>query len=324
METHPLSDLSSLNTAPLTVPLTVWEAKERAGLLAIENDEWRQKRLIAEDPNTTADVLKRISEETIAFCETAVTNYMVQMGCLTGSSPRRLVRQQSQPATYVHSLLLQALAAHPNMPPEAILHLMRFVRKLSPLSGRNAPLPSVCPGGLCGNPVSPLIVLEAPDFWHRLDIEICQLLLCQESLPAQVAATFSHHAASFVVEAARLHISVAGKIQTQNEGQAALGQFWETSRSKQSMSIKRLRERSKSAEILVVPTWILRAWMERLKVAVALPLSDKPFPDDLWSRSPLELMHHLARDGNRLVRWAAQTRLADPDFTFTWHDEEKN
>ena len=40
-----------------TRPPTTWEQKERDGLLALEISEWREKRRIAEDPNTTADVL---------------------------------------------------------------------------------------------------------------------------------------------------------------------------------------------------------------------------------------------------------------------------
>ena len=31
-----------------------------------------------------------------------------------------------------------------------------------------------------------------------------------------------------------------------------------------------------------------------------------------------DLLEHLARDGNRLVRWAAQTRLQNPDYVFRW------
>ena len=72
-------------------------------------------------------------------------------------------------------------------------------------------------------------------------------------------------------------------------------------------------------------------WQSRLLTALWLPLSAYPFPAkdkegydfELWNRSPLDLMHHLAHDGNRLVRWAAQTRLADPDFVFTWHEDDE-
>lgn len=43
--------------------LTAWERKERDGLLALETEEWREKRLIAEDPDTTGDILARYFRE---------------------------------------------------------------------------------------------------------------------------------------------------------------------------------------------------------------------------------------------------------------------
>ena len=41
-------------------------------------------------------------------------------------------------------------------------------------------------------------------------------------------------------------------------------------------------------------------------------------PTELTEWEARERAGHLARDGNRFVRWAAQTRLDTPDFVFTW------
>ncbi len=62
-------------------------------------------------------------------------------------------------------------------------------------------------------------------------------------------------------------------------------------------------------------------WIWRLHSALKMPLSNKQFRNDVWERCALDFVHSLSRDGNRLVRWAAQTRLADPDFVFTWDEE---
>ena len=68
----------------------------------------------------------------------------------------------------------------------------------------------------------------------------------------------------------------------------------------------------------------------RLTAAFALPTEQTAFPNDEENMyadpseaieagcTTLDLLQHLARDGNRLVRWAAQARLADPDYKFTW------
>lgn len=58
------------------------------------------------------------------------------------------------------------------------------------------------------------------------------------------------------------------------------------------------------------------------RLSAALFLSTKPAPlnRDPANRTSRDLLRHLARDGNRLVRWAAQTRLRDPGFVFAWND----
>ena len=56
----------------------------------------------------------------------------------------------------------------------------------------------------------------------------------------------------------------------------------------------------------------------RLTAALALPACSVPLTgDDAHGLTTRDLLEHLSHDGNRLVRWAAQTRLADPDFVFS-------
>ncbi len=368
------------NTAPPAAPsadtLTVWEAKERAGLLALETDGWRERRLIAEDPNTTAEGLARL----IGEVEAIVVN--------TPYTPKDPFQ-----------LTANALSVHPNTSPEQILkHYWLAV---------GTPL--------CHNPIAPFLCLEVPDFWGRLPERASARLLADEALPYSASLAFTHHPNEQISQEARLHVSLTGEISSRGEGLSKVTDYWrefcrnpKPHRSLGGMKYSRIGERDAILEwhyelvrLGFAPTWaapsepfqrqhvlrkslcnpvfhlllgmtlwdiftrqgrisfrefvrqlILEAidcrdaglfaefvallhgvykpgiqwcierenWWDRLRAALSLPLSDQPFKSDDWSRSPLDLLHHLARDGNRLVRWAAQTRLADPDFTFTWHE----
>lgn len=58
-------------------------------------------------------------------------------------------------------------------------------------------------------------------------------------------------------------------------------------------------------------------WAERLgAVLLAFP-TDDPLPDDPEKRTGRDLLHHLTKDGSRIVRAAAKTRLADPAYRFS-------
>lgn len=76
-------------------PLTTWEQKERDGLLAHETDEWREKRLVAEDPNTSGEVLVNLYEDIVAHW--------------TRNTRNDDYKTHDQPDT-----LAETLAAHPN------------------------------------------------------------------------------------------------------------------------------------------------------------------------------------------------------------------
>ena len=57
-------------------------------------------------------------------------------------------------------------------------------------------------------------------------------------------------------------------------------------------------------------------WTKRLTAALLAPATSEPLPNDRAKRTGLDLLNHLGRDGNRIVRAAAQTRLANPDYKF--------
>ncbi len=430
--------------------LTTWEQKERDGLLALETDEWRQKRHIAEDPNTTADILAELSDS-------------VHKAYHTVDSEGYAVRGVSHSAC----LLAEAIAAHPNVPPQRLLSLL-----LLP-----APFALFCPRGLCRNPIAPVLQLETPDFWGRLthiERSCSEAVLREATVPLSANIAMSQSGVQSVVQSALLHVNSAGELTTPAEGTVALTQFWQAFCVEESrvprLDTKRFEGWEWYTEIVeysLAPRWALgegvpmprnwpktplswdrsrfpphkqaraerieRAWspetqpdvliqlarepeskgsafvrrlvcrhpnappeiqaharygflasvehgvffdhfdyprsaaypnglpynrtafvalvanlhgafrlstlcekgqssewMERLNTALALTLSDAPFagederglPIELWNRSPLDLLQHLACDGNRFVRWAAQTRLADPDFVFTWYEGE--
>lgn len=104
METQPTQ---SPSLAGLTTGLTVWEAKERAGLLALETEKWREKRLLAEDPDTTADVLHQMGRDIAEVSKISIGK-----------------REEWKKGF----LLCEAVAAHPNTPPGLLLELFNGQR----------------------------------------------------------------------------------------------------------------------------------------------------------------------------------------------------
>ena len=201
--------------------LTTWEAKERAGLLTRETTEWREKRHIAEDPNTTADVLEAFVEAVLKTL--GIWEYNEPMG--------------SAPDEQANCVLLgAALSAHPNIPLRALQELVEM------LFGRDLGERSLLTKAVCRNPVLSLFPLELPNFWTDLDGETCKALLREETLLPSVAGSLTKHNGSLmawdekgngtplkdysVAEAARLHVSQRPRLQSRLEGCKALTAFW--------------------------------------------------------------------------------------------------
>ena len=277
------------------VPPTKWERKERDGLLAQEPAEWREKRLIAEDPDTTGETLARLVEvisDTCAYCTMGEVPYANKL-----------------------ALLVDAVLAHPNTPPRALLRLVYLFA-----SNNYRPF--------CRNPIVPFLPLEMPDFWEEMgdeqggDFIPCVLLLKEEDLPRAAARAFSLCPYPFVAEAAAFHIVLSGEVKTHEEGLSVL-------RASGFPQFVAGHSELKNLTVSGLANGGVCCWERRLYAALHLPFSRDPLPlipgydkafQEQWSRSPLDLLQYLAHDGNRLVRWAAQTRLADPSFVFPLAD----
>ena len=170
-------------------------------------------------------------------------------------------------------------------------------------------------------------MLEKPNFWEdmgddkRGDTVPSVRLLLEEDLPRAAVCAFSLYANSFVAVAATFHIALSGEVKSHEDGLSAV-------RASGFLYYVEHEFGLKNSDIDgLVDRGVSLCWERRLYAALHLPLISEPFlqiPDydriylKQWNRSPLDLLQYLARDGNRLVRWAAQTRLDDPDFVFTW------
>ena len=274
----------------METPLTTWEAKERAGLLALETDEWREKRMVASDPNTTAKVLHHLADAVyLSYCRSA--------------------------NDYVPYLLVEAVAAHPNTSPHDLIDLVCYPNEYITFFRR----------GFSLNPIAPLLCLEMPHFWENNREMAVREVLGYEYLPLPVISQLTHHSDKLAAEGAQLHVLLAGAVQTLNQFRAVIQAYLDAEKyaeySVMPFSIN-LR-RPSGLDLLYKHLMGNSYWLHHLNAAFLLPLSDTPFSSDPWNRSPLDLMHHLAHNGNRLVRWAAQTRLADPGFVFTWHEDNE-
>ena len=414
--------------------LTEWEARERAGHLAHETADEKVQRAIAKNPDTLGETLEQLAY-------TVDDDVLDYLGEKRGRT----------------CLLAEAVTAHPNTPVRSLGGLLFLPYPFTPFSVR----------GFCRNPIAPLVALELPDFWERkYTSDLAEKVLASPTAPRVLVSQLAQNPDKVIAEVARLHVALAGKVQTQAEGEKALTDFWrafcvEESRKPNPEGLRFLGQEwhEEMVELKLAPTWTLgdslprpftlppkpyftdtpttkrltpeskekllrsvrsttppdelvalaretgdlesvlvrrlvcrhknappgiRAharqgfiasagdafalggqfgygprvrivqtgskapynhaafvkfvvnlhgafpsdvlyknaqssqWMERLNAALGLPMTDAPFDADPWNRSPRMLVNHLARDGNRFVRWAAQTRLDTPDFVFTW------
>lgn len=341
--------------------LTVWEAKARTAQIACETKEWRQKRLIAENPNTTADALLMLARSVVA-------------------------RNHSTDVT----LLYEALLTHSNLRPDCIVPLLKS------FAWHRRSHSSVF-AAFCRNPLVPFLSLELPTFWRDIPSDVCLKLLVEGQLSPVALAAFKNCVEGAVAQEAHLHIAATGELPLGRDGEKALTNYWKTDCAKNPNFAHNdcpSAWRFQLAKLGIAPYWaaelpgprrasakkattqtstlpyrrylrygippvdseelvefvrteqsvpafarftaipcgaypigylyaqsLLPDGLARLHAALRLPLTEAPFSNDPWRRSPNDLMNYLAHDGNRFVRWAAQTRLADPDFAFTWHED---
>ena len=228
-------------------PLTGWQERQWAALLAAETPEWWDKRYLAQDSNTTADVLER-------FIDDIYNAY---------GDNDRVAKVQI-------CLLAEEVAAHPNIPPNRLRLLLNLP----------APFAYFCPRGFCRNPIAAHLFTETPDFWEtlvRLERTSGEAVVREASLPAVVAAELTKSKEPDVSDAARLHRSLAGEIATKAEGIAAITSFWKEFCRTQSRLTSGESERSvgqvwhaEMVEIALAPPWALG---ETMPISPRLPPS---------------------------------------------------
>ncbi len=182
---------------------TAWDAKEQAGLLGLETDEWREKRLIADAPDTTADVLERFSGEALAFHNKAKHR--------NEAAPQKTKSEHWRKS----DLLLEALAAHPNTPPHALAELVGT----TPFITR----------AFCHNPATPFLLLEEPNFLTDLGSIKQEYLLCHTEVPLlyiRMLALGNGAENHWTQQAARMHVALSGEVADVTEWQQQIGDFW--------------------------------------------------------------------------------------------------
>lgn len=282
--------------------MTEWEAKERAGLLAIETEERRDQRRIAEDPDTPAEVLNRLARQALDdrtpdrfawFRHLDSLREQAEANPATRAEPlpwKRAPWRRSE-------LLFQALAAHPNTPPGILVELIG-----------TAPLIPQVTSAFFRNRATPALLLEQSGILDELDV-FCQLLLLREAdaLPLfvqQVADSKDMGQEGAAREAAKMHVATAGEIRDARTGEAEmkLQKYWGTITPYSRTFLWQtplLPEKAESPR-----------WTDRLEAISRAEATNAPTAGDFYNRSGLDLLHYLTRDGNRFVRWTAQTRLA--------------
>jgi hypothetical protein len=115
------------------------------------------------------------------------------------TSPERLMALRHTPVgDTIRRHLLNALAAHPNLPPDSLLALAEE-----------------CPRAFLSNPALPLLPLEFPDFAERLSVTALRSLLRFENVPPLLLAHSRKHHSAKVRRQARWHIGIAGELDAQ-------------------------------------------------------------------------------------------------------------
>lgn len=109
--------------------------------------------------------------------------------------------------------VLDAVARHPNTPPDVLVELI----------GR-------CRDAVCANPVLPLLPLEAPGLLLDAPPELLRHLLRSPALPASLARLLADAGGAEIIEEAALHVSLAGEVET-DKWREAVQEYWRTTMS---------------------------------------------------------------------------------------------
>jgi hypothetical protein len=124
---------------------------------------------------------------------------------------RVAAEQYCQPPVFLKGFarICVAISAHPNTPPDTLFQLLNQ-------------LPEPTATGLFQNPILPLLPLECPDFFSRLQVEVIACLLQRPDLPEIVAQQFISHEDPLLAWEARTHIALSGEVQPGEDWNAEL------------------------------------------------------------------------------------------------------
>lgn len=95
---------------------------------------------------------------------------------------------------------VEALAAHPNLPPDSLVRLLNVFS-------------TDAFAGLSQNPIFPLLTLERPDLPGTIDVDVARKILRHESLTAPIAGFLALHSDAQVVWEAENTVVLAGEIE---------------------------------------------------------------------------------------------------------------
>jgi hypothetical protein len=165
---------------------------------------------VVRDPSTAPADLRRVAEILHSEMASGLASVVAQYNPGLAES---LDRSQWMRAAAVALPALEAVAAHPNTPPD-------LLAKVAPFA----------PAAFCRNPVAPLLALEGPELAGRFGAEGACRLLRRADLPASLTALFASGSAPglppYVADDAREHVTLAPELGL-DEWQGAVRSRWE-------------------------------------------------------------------------------------------------
>ena len=236
-----------------------WRDKMR--VIGEMDDDWQQEKSAVSNPETPAGELTRMVRALLPN---------------TGRLPTRFAALQKRPTadglSGGASCVLEAVASHPNAPPELLLEIL----EAAPYAAR----------AFCQNPVTPLLRLELPDFPLQLTYNSRLALLREEAAPPAFVSmiaeepapqrAFEEAQAKPVRVAAQLHVC----FETQTaDWQTGVRDYW-----KQTCARASRAEAEWYADLVEIG--LAPSWTARNAAAPASKRTDYPFLNEWFRYAP--------------------------------------
>ena len=196
-----------------------WTEKARP---AAESAAWKKWGATVSNPDTTESELRRIAEA---------------------------VKQNTS-----RLLVLEAIASHPNAPPDVLQTLI--------------PLSRATCRAFCQNPIAPLLLWETPGFVSGLNAHAQHVLLRDALAPPAMVSLMAESSAAqneAVQREARLHVAFAGEADTRAEWESNLRDYWQT----------------ECTEVVDTNTWHGHIDLTEIGLAPSWAKGNPPFPEPL-------------------------------------------